>query len=169
MSRKWNCERNARGPRGPPRQFPAVCPCEAVCAGLRRRVASLPLPAPETALSRPVWQVCGGSRKSAAPPGRGKNGGRKRCRKKQWCLWAASANHTVPQCGAGRRFPRVYREIWNNFVLPRWHHFCGGGMRFGMDKAGSARGAKKSAGITGGMTDVFLPIMKQSAYCRLFL
>ena len=103
MDRKWRCERNARGPRGPPRQFPAVCPCEAVCAGFPTRVASLPLPAPETALSRPVWRVCEGSRKSAAPPGRGKNGGRKRCRKKQWRLWAASANYTVPQCGAGRR------------------------------------------------------------------
>ena len=57
MDRKWRCERNARGPRGPP--------------------------GPETALSRPVSRVCGRNRENAAPPGRGEDGGRKRCRKKQ--------------------------------------------------------------------------------------
>ena len=40
-------------------------------------------PGPETALSRPVSRVCGRNRGNAAPPGRGEDGGRKRCRKKQ--------------------------------------------------------------------------------------
>lgn len=56
MDRKWRCERNARGPRGPPGLFPAVCPCEAVCAGFPTRMASLPLPA----LKPPCRSLCGG-------------------------------------------------------------------------------------------------------------
>ena len=51
MDRKWRCERNARGPRGPPGLFPAVCPCEAVCAGFPTRVAS---PRPSRPRNRPV-------------------------------------------------------------------------------------------------------------------
>lgn len=31
-------------------------------------------------------------------------------------------------------------------------------MRFGMDDTGNARGAKKSAGMIGGMTDDFAPL-----------
>ena len=31
-------------------------------------------------------------------------------------------------------------------------------MRFGMDDTGNAREAKKSDGMTGGMTDVFAPL-----------
>lgn len=42
VGRKWRCKQAAGGPRGPLCLFPAVCPCEAVCAAFPRRVASLP-------------------------------------------------------------------------------------------------------------------------------
>ena len=60
MGRKWRCERSTGGSRGPPCPFPAVWPFEAGCAGFPAWVASLPHPAPESGLSRPVWPVCGG-------------------------------------------------------------------------------------------------------------
>jgi len=68
-------------------------------------VAPLPLPAPKTALSRPVCRVCGGDRENAGPPGGGTGGEKKKVRDKERGSRSASRSvHTAPQCGAGQRF-----------------------------------------------------------------
>ena len=53
-----------------PARFPAVCPCEAVCAAIPGWVASLPHPASKTALSRPVGRVYGNSQRTLETLGR---------------------------------------------------------------------------------------------------
>ena len=103
MGRKWQCKQAAGGPRGPPCPFPAVWPCEAVCAGFPAQVASLPHPASENALSRPVRRVCGeGWTNAGLPAGtRGRRGGRKRCGIKSGGRVASPARFT-PSRNAGR-------------------------------------------------------------------
>ena len=123
MGRKWQCKQAAGGPRGPPCPFPAVWPCEAVCAGFPAQVASLPHPASENALSRPVRRVCGeGWTNAGLPAGTSRRGGRKWCRIKRWRLLGSSADHTVPQCGSGQRFawfrPRRHFQAPAPLVAP---------------------------------------------------
>ena len=88
MGRKWRCNGAAGCPRGPPSPFPAVCSCEALCAGFPDRVAPVPLPALKTAVSRPVSRLCGESCGTMGPLGHRGCGGRKRCGIKEWCLGA---------------------------------------------------------------------------------
>ena len=103
MGRKWRCEQTVGGPRGPPCPFPAVWPCEAVCAGFPAQVASLPHLTPENALSRPVWRVCGGDRENAGPPGGRADGEKKKVRDKERGLRSAPARPTPPRnAGRGR-------------------------------------------------------------------
>ncbi len=101
MCRKWRCEQAAGGPRGPPSPFPAVCPCEGVCAAFPRWVASLPQPASQTALLRPVSQICGEAWEKPGPLGRRGYGGRKRCWIKSGGRAAPPARFT-PSRNAGR-------------------------------------------------------------------
>ena len=82
MGRKWRCERSTGGSRGPPCPFPAVWPCEAGCSAFPVRVASVPHPATESGLSRPVWRVCGKGQENARPPGEGADGEKKKVREK---------------------------------------------------------------------------------------
>ena len=86
--RKWRCKVTAGCPRGPPGLFPAVCPCEALCAGFPGPVASVSLPAQETAVSRPVSQLCEEDYETLGPLGHRSYGGRKRCGIKEWRLAA---------------------------------------------------------------------------------
>lgn len=101
--RKWRYKRAAGGARAPPCPFPAVCPCEAGCAGFPAMWHPLLHQAPETALSRPVRRVCGEGWKMPDRRNEGRMGKRKRCRIKQWRLLGSPANHTVPQRGSGQR------------------------------------------------------------------
>lgn len=78
MDRKWRNKPVSGGPRGPPCPFPAVWPCEAGCSGFPAQVASVPHPAPESGLSRPVWRVCGEGWENAGPPGEGADGEKKK-------------------------------------------------------------------------------------------
>ncbi len=102
--RKWRYKRAAEGARAPPCPFPAVCPCEAGCADFPAMWQPCPTQAPETALSRPVRRVCGEGWKMPDRRNEGRMGKRKRCGIKQRRLFAASADHTAPQCGSGQRF-----------------------------------------------------------------
>ena len=79
MDRKWRCKGTTACPRGSPGPFPAVCPCKALCAGIPNRVASVPLPAQETAVSRPVCRLCGEGCGALGPLEHKDYGGRKRC------------------------------------------------------------------------------------------
>ena len=97
-----NVTRQREGRELLPARFPPVCPCEAVCAAFPGWVASLPHPASKAALSRPVGRVYGSSRRTLEPLGRRGYGGRFRCGIKRWRLFAASADHTAPQCGSGQ-------------------------------------------------------------------
>ena len=109
MDRKWRCKRNARGPRGPPGLFPAVCPCEAVCAAFPVWVASLPHPPPKTALSRPVSRVCGEELESAGAVGTQGLRGTKKVRDKERGSRSAPAHATPPRnAGRGRGSRRGY-------------------------------------------------------------
>ena len=106
-------------------RFPAVCPCEAVCAAFPGWVASLPHPASKAALSRPVSRVYGGSRRTLEPLGRRGYGERFRCRKKRWRLFGTTAGHTAPQCGSGQRVagfnPRSHFQAPAPLVAPPYH------------------------------------------------
>ena len=111
MGQKWKCKRSAGGPRGPPRLFPAVCPCEAVCAGFPSRVASLPHPAPKAALSQPAWPMCGSGQEHPGPLGAQELRGKKKVRDK-----AVASPLPTPSRNAGRgdrslRFDRECRTI----------------------------------------------------------
>ena len=88
-----------------PARFPAVWPCEAVCAAFPVWVASLPHPTPKTALSRPVSQVCGEESESAGAVGtQGLRGTKKVRDKERGSRSVPRSVHTVPQCGSGQRF-----------------------------------------------------------------
>ena len=88
MGRKCRYKKASGYPRGPPGLFPAVCPCEALCAGFPGPVASVSLPAPETAVSRPMSRLCGEGCGTLGPLGHRSYGGRKRCGIKEWRLAA---------------------------------------------------------------------------------
>ena len=96
-----NVTRQREGRELLPARFPAVCPCEAVCAAFPGWVASLPHPASKAALSRPVSRVYGGSRRTLEPLGRRECGGRFRCRIKSGGRAAPPARFT-PSRNAGR-------------------------------------------------------------------
>lgn len=120
MGRKWRCEQTVGGPRGPPCPFPAVWPCEAVCAGFPAQVASLPHLTPENALSRPVWRVCGGDWENA-----GTSGGRTGREKKKVLDKAVASPHFTSSRSAGRgdRFLPIFRKMRNHLLMLTWHHF----------------------------------------------
>lgn len=85
--------------------FPAVWPCEAICAAFPVWVASLPHSTPKTTLSRPVSRVCGEELESAGAVGtQGLRGTKKVQEKERGSRSASRSVHTVPQCGSGQRF-----------------------------------------------------------------
>ena len=88
MGRKWRCNGAAGCPRGPPSPFPAVCSCEALCAGAFPPRCALPHPASQTVLSRPVGRLRGEDCVVLEPLGLKNYGGRKQCGIKEWRLAA---------------------------------------------------------------------------------
>jgi len=117
-TKSWTGNGNVNGQRDVrealPCPFPAVCPCEALCAGFPRPVASVSLPAPETAVSRPVSRLCGEDCGTLESLGHRSYGGRKRCGIKEWRLAAPLRSTPARNADWGNENGKDY-AFWSRF------------------------------------------------------
>ena len=88
-----------------PCPYPAVCPCAALCAVFPQPVASVSLPAPKAAVSRPVSRLCGEDWRTPESLGHRSYGGRKRCRIKRGGHKCPPAPRTPPRNAGRGTFP----------------------------------------------------------------
>ena len=108
MDQKWQCNKAAGGARAPPGSFPRCLPLRGRLCGLSRLGG---IPAPPSLQSGPAAACEPGlrqDRRTLEPLGRRGYGGRFRCGIKRWRLFAASADHTAPQCGSGQGVTGVH-------------------------------------------------------------
>ena len=135
-----NVTRQREGRELLPARFPAVCPCEAVCAAFPGWVASLPHPASKAALSRPVSQVYGGNRRPLEPLGRRGVRGTISVQEKAVAspLFTPSRN-----AGRGNGFVRYLGGNAHYFSNMTWHRFLRRDIGIGMDSPADARCHKR--------------------------
>ena len=107
MHRKWKCERNARGPRGPPGGSPLSAP---VRPFVRTFSNGWP-PCPSQPRNRPVAACEPSLRRESEEcrtAGTREKRGKKTVRdKERGSRCVPRSGHTAPQCGSGQRFAGI--------------------------------------------------------------